>query len=165
MRVRRKIEISPLHCVSLHKEWVVKALRAGKHVVIEKPVALNANDYEQMLKEAFKQKRFILDGTMFPHHNRTKAVLDCIVDEEKIGTIDRVEANFTFLTDPTWQDRDIRARKENGDCLGCIGDLGWYCIRYGQLVYGKLGVKAISAQVVDFVLTKHGETTNISGFE
>lgn len=123
--------------------------------MLEKPAALNSADYEEMLQVAYANQKFLLDGTMFPHHTRTQKVLDCVADVSTVGRIDRVEANFTFIGDDAFQDDNIRARKD-GDPHGCVGDLGWYCIRYALMVFGKLGAKVKSAQVVDFELTKHG---------
>ena len=133
----------------------MKALKAGKHVVLEKPVALSASEFQEMLNVAYAQRKMILDGTMFPHHPRTSKILKATADQENLGLINRIECSFTFLADDAFEDSNIRARAD-GDPQGCIGDLGWYCIRLGQLVYGKLGLHVKSAQVVDFALSKHG---------
>ena len=159
----------PIPCglFSMKKEWAIKALQAGKHVVLEKPVGLSAAEFEEMLDVAYAQKKFILDGTMFNHHGRTDSVLQCAADEEKIGIVNRIESSFTFMTDAAFQESNIRARKD-GDPLGCVGDLGWYCVRYAQLVFGKLGSKVKSAQVFENVNTKHGvpfATTCVVRFE
>ena len=50
---------------------------------------------------------------------------------------------------------NIRAKK-GGDPQGCIGDLGWYCIRFGLMVFGRLGYEVKSAQVVDYKVTNEG---------
>ena len=144
--------------LAIKKQWVIKALYAGKHVVIEKPAALNATDYDEMLAAAQENKKFLLDGTMFPHHQRTREILDCVASttSNSIGNVDRIEADFTFLASESFLDgSDIRARKD-GDPHGCIGDLGWYCIRYALMVFESLGSKVLNAQVVDFELNKHG---------
>lgn len=147
--------------LAIKKQWVIKALHAGKHVVIEKPAALNATDYEEMLKVAQENKKFLLDGTMFPHHQRTRDILECVAStttttSSSIGNVDRIEVDFTFLASQSFLDgSDIRARKD-GDPHGCLGDLGWYCIRYALMVFESLGSKVLNAQVVDFELNKHG---------
>lgn len=139
--------------LTIKKDWVLKALRAGKHVVLEKPAALTGLDYQEMLDEAYANNKFLLDGTMFPHHPRTRKILDSV---SEIGQVNRIQASFTFLADQAFlEGSDIRARKD-GDPHGCIGDLGWYCIRYALIVFGKLGSTVESAQVVDIELNKHG---------
>jgi predicted dehydrogenase len=137
---------------SLHKEWVVKALRADKHVLLEKPVALSAADFTDMLSEAYRNNKFIMDGTMFPHHNRTSDVLQAVLNQDVFGTLNRIQSSFSFLGNDDFFANDIRVQKD-GDPLGCIGDLGWYCVRFALLVYGKLGLKVESVQALDFRLT------------
>jgi predicted dehydrogenase len=139
--------------VAIKKDWVIKALKAGKHVVLEKPAALTAADYQEMLNVAYVNNKFLMDGTMFPHHPRTSKILDSL---SEIGQVNRIQASFSFLAHQAFLDgTNIRARKD-GDPHGCIGDLGWYCIRYALVVFGKLGSKVESAQVVDFEVNKHG---------
>ena len=137
---------------SLHKEWVCKALRAGKHVVVEKPVALCVEDYQEMLDVAHETGKFLMDGTMYPHHSRTPDVVACARDEAHVGKVDRIETAFSFLGDESFFKNDIRTKKD-GDPLGCLGDLGWYCIMMALLVFP---TKPVSARVVDFKLTNEG---------
>ena len=140
----------------MHREWVIKALNSAKHVIVEKPVALHANEFKEMLQAAYKNKKFLMDGTMYPHHNRTMDVLACVSDEDRIGKVDRIETSFSFLGDDDFFLNDIRVLKD-GDPLGCLGDLGWYCVRLALLVFGKLGSsRALTAQVVDFRLNDAG---------
>lgn len=136
----------------LHKEWVFKALRAGKHVLVEKPVAMCVEDYEEMLQVARETGKFLMDGTMFPHHNRTHDLIACARDETQVGRVDRIETSFSFLGDEAFFQNDIRT-KIDGDPMGCIGDLGWYCIRMALLIFP---TKPASARVVDFKLTSDG---------
>lgn len=138
--------------VAIKKEFVIQALQNGKHVVLEKPAALTAADYQEMLKVAFENNKFLLDGTMFPHHVRTQSILQ---QNNSVGSVNRIQCSFTFLADEDFlSGQNIRARKEQGDPHGCIGDLGWYCIRFGLLVYQ--GVTVVSAKVVDYELNQHG---------
>jgi predicted dehydrogenase len=121
-------------------------------VVVEKPVALNVEDYEEMLQVAFETGKFLMDGTMYVHHNRTFDIVACSRDEDRVGRVDRIETSFSFLGDDDFFQNDIRTKKEC-DPLGCVGDLGWYCIRMALLVFP---TKPTSAQVVDFKLTDDG---------
>jgi predicted dehydrogenase len=120
--------------------------------VVEKPVALNVEDYEEMLQVAYETGKFLMDGTMYAHHNRTFDIIACSRDEDLVGNIDRIETSFSFLGDEDFFQNDIRAKKD-GDPLGCLGDLGWYCIRMALLIFP---TKPISGQVVDFKLTDDG---------
>jgi hypothetical protein len=107
---------------TLHKEWVIRALRSGKHVLVEKPVAVNYEDYVEMRQVAFTAKKFIMDGTMFVHNPRTDKFLHCVTDETTFGDIDRIDFTFTFSGNPGFFENDIRV-KVDGDPLGCLGDL------------------------------------------
>jgi len=70
--------------------------------------------------------------------------------------MNRLEVSFSFLGDDDFFQNDIRARAD-GDPLGCIGDLGWYCVRIALLVFGKLGYgKAQTAQVPHCQRNRHG---------
>ena len=82
---------------------------------------------------------------MFVHSDRMKGFLDYCEDEENLGAVDRVNAEFTFCGDDNFFKNDIRTKKD-GDPLGSVGDLGWYCVRMGLLVFGHMGRKPISAQ-------------------
>mmetsp|Transcript_44377 Transcript_44377/g.106920 ORF Transcript_44377/g.106920 Transcript_44377/m.106920 type:complete len:262 (-) Transcript_44377:278-1063(-) len=109
-----------------------------------------------MLSVAYVNGKFLLDGTMFPHHGRMGNILDRVAAADDFGSVDRIQCSFTFLADEAFLNgSNIRARKD-GDPHGCIGDLGWYCIRFGLMVYERLGFSVTSVKVVDFEVNQHG---------
>src|ERR1035437_8046264 len=55
----------------LRKEWVLRAAEAGKHVVCEKPCAVNAADLQEMISACPKNRVQLMDGVMFLHSTRT----------------------------------------------------------------------------------------------
>jgi predicted dehydrogenase len=134
----------------------LKALNHGKHVLLEKPVALCIDDYNDMIQAAHRNNKFLMDGTMFPHHIRTSQCLEAISDVDLMGMITRIQISFSFLGNEKFFARDIRVSKD-GDPLGCIGDLGWYCVRLAILVFDAVGSdKVTSAQVEHCRLTPDG---------
>lgn len=143
---------------SLHCEYVKAALDAGKHVLVEKPVSTTIEEYNAMIDVANKNQKFIMDGTMFVHNPRTNDIISEIrhqsnlVGEEK-NVISRIQSDFTFSGDEHFFNNNIRISSK-GDLLGCIGDLGWYCIRMAQLVF--FPCQATSAQVVHVEVNKDG---------
>mmetsp|Transcript_11684 Transcript_11684/g.21844 ORF Transcript_11684/g.21844 Transcript_11684/m.21844 type:complete len:409 (+) Transcript_11684:237-1463(+) len=142
--------------VTVKKEWVIKALHAKKHVLCEKPVSTSAADYQELLSIAKKVGRYIMDGTMFIHNNRTQLFLDYIANSDVFGNVIRINTEFTFRGDEEFFANDIRTTKE-GDPYGCIGDLGWYCVRVAQLVFGKVkGGKLTRAQTTYWKLNEEG---------
>jgi predicted dehydrogenase len=89
-----------------------------------------------MLVVAKENNRYIMDGTMFIHNNRTNLMLEYIAQSDVFGNITRINSEFTFVGDDHFHTNNIRTTKK-GDPHGCLGDLGWYCIRLAQLVFSK----------------------------
>lgn len=112
----------------LRKEWVMAAARAGKHVLCEKPCAANADDLREMLDACRDANVQFMDGVMYMHGNRLAALREALDDPRNVGTIRRVCAQFSFCADQSWLDSNIRLNSEL-EPQGCLGDLGWYCIR------------------------------------
>lgn len=139
---------------ALHKEWVVKALSAGKHVLLEKPVALSVEDYNEMLQVAKENNKFLMDGTMFVHHPRTNDFVRKVQNKSVVGTLQRIEIAFSFCGGDQFLQNNIRV-KSDLDPLGCLGDLAWYCVRLALLVVGPESGMT-SAQVMDYQLNADG---------
>ena len=129
---------------TLHLEWVTLAANAGKHILLEKPVALSAEDFQQMILVCEQNSVLLMDGTMFMHHPRTIALQE-ILRSPEAGVLRRVNACFNFSTDEEFLRTNIRVRSD-GDPLGVLGDLGWYCIRLGLVAFSR-GSKSIAQPV------------------
>lgn len=104
----------------LHKEWVIKAVRAGKHVLCEKPLALNADDEREMFEAAKENNVLLMEAFAYLHSPYVPALKEEI-ESGAIGEVDYIEA--AFVTQGYID--DIRIRKETGG--GAIYDLGCYC--------------------------------------
>jgi len=118
---------------SLRKEWVIRAAQAGKHVLCEKPCAINAADLSEMIAACQKHQVQFMDGVMFMHSPRL-AVVRAVLDEaNRIGPIHRIESTFSFAGNAANFSNNIRVQ---GDLepAGCLGDLGWYCLRIALFV-------------------------------
>ncbi len=105
---------------NLHKEWVIKALDAGKHVLCEKPLGLNLKEIREMFEAAEKNHVFLMEAYAYLHTPYI-AALRQEVESGRIGAMDYIETAFVTsgYTD------DIRIRRENGG--GAMYDLGCYC--------------------------------------
>lgn len=104
----------------LHKEWVIKALRAGKNVLCEKPLALNAKDAKEMFDTAKENNVILMEAYAYLH----SPYVDSLKEDLKsgiIGDVDYIET--AFLTQGYVE--DIRIHKEMGG--GAVYDLGCYC--------------------------------------
>lgn len=132
----------------LHNDYVIKALESGKHVLLEKPVANSAKEYRQMLTAASQNRKLLMDGTMFVHHPRTKEFVTSIPNPT------RVHFTFTFDGDEAFHQNDIRTKKD-GDFMGCIGDLGWYCTRMGLLAFSGADADKLKGLVTDVQVTRY----------
>ncbi|MBB5353066.1 putative dehydrogenase [Haloferula luteola] len=114
---------------SLRKTWVIRAAEAGKHVLAEKPCAVDAAELEEMLAACRRHGVRFMDGVMFMHHPRLERVRPLLEDAEKVGHLRRMHTSFSFRAAEGFLDSNIRAQAEL-EPLGCLGDLGWYCIRF-----------------------------------
>lgn len=106
----------------LHREWSVEAVRAGKHVLCEKPLAMDAAECLEMKHAADENNVLLMEAFMYRFHPRTEMVKR-MVDEGALGRLSTIEASFTFrLTKP----ENIRFSAELGG--GALMDVGCYCV-------------------------------------
>ena len=85
---------------SQHLEWVTKSLEAGKHVLCEKPLGLNASETEAMFASATKSGRLLVEAVWGRWHPRIARMVE-IVASGAIGTIEHIETAFTFTSEMT----------------------------------------------------------------
>ena len=104
----------------LHKEWVIKALKAGKHVLCEKPLALNAADAEEMFAVAKENNVYLMEAYAYQHSPYMES-LKADLRSGIIGDVDYIET--AFLTQGYVE--NIRLHKNMGG--GALYDLGCYC--------------------------------------
>ena len=113
----------------IRKQWVIKAAEAGKHVLVEKPVAINAKDASEMIEACEMAGVQFMDGVMFDHSRRLAAIRETLAAGDVVGKLRRIYAHFSFAGDTEFQRHNIRTNSEL-EPQGCLGDLGWYCIRF-----------------------------------
>ena len=112
----------------IRKEWVIRFAEAGKHIVCEKPCALSVADLREMIAACRKHKVQFMDGVMFMHSRRLERLRSVLDDQKSIGQIKRITSAFSFLAEEGFFSQNIRASSVL-EPHGCLGDLGWYCIR------------------------------------
>lgn len=113
---------------AMRKEWVIKAAEAGKHVLCEKPIAINSADAAEMI-DACKQNHVqFMDGVMFMHGDRLPQIQAAIRSKAEIGELRRIASHFCFSGDQQFLTGNIRVQSQL-EPHGCLGDLGWYNIR------------------------------------
>ncbi|KAI4346575.1 hypothetical protein L6164_007460 [Bauhinia variegata] len=113
---------------SLHVHWAVLAAQKKKHLLLEKPVALNTAEFDHIIDECESNGVQFMDCTMWMHHPRTAKMAEFLSDEQRFGLPRYIHACFAFSADPDFLKNDIRV-KPDLDALGALGDIGWYCVR------------------------------------
>ncbi|MBD3649353.1 MAG: Gfo/Idh/MocA family oxidoreductase [Pseudomonadales bacterium] len=110
--------------ISEHRDWTLKALAAGKHVLCEKSFASNAGEAEEMAEAAQKAGLVLMDAFHYRYHPLFIRARE-IVENGMLGKVERVSAAFHVpVTDPG----DIRMKYETGG--GVTMDIGCYPISW-----------------------------------
>ncbi|MBU6282344.1 Gfo/Idh/MocA family oxidoreductase [bacterium] len=107
---------------SLHCEWTIRALEAGKHVLCEKPIASNADEAVRMAEAARRTGRRLVEAFHWRHHPLAHRMLEIVASGE-LGTIRRIETSFCI---PLPLPGDIRYRLDLSG--GATMDTGCYAI-------------------------------------
>ena len=105
---------------SLHAEWTIRALRAGKHVLCEKPFASNAQEAEEMAKAARETGLVLSEAFAYRYHPLTAYVKE-ILSNGEIGKVRHIDAQFCFFLPAT---NNIRFKYELAG--GALMDCGCY---------------------------------------
>lgn len=127
---------------ALHEEWTIEAVRAGKHVLCEKPLALEPAAIDRIASAAAAASRVVTEAFMYRHHAQTIKV-KALVDSGKIGRVRVVRGCFTFdLT----REGDVRLDPALGG--GSLWDVGCYPVSYARAVLGEEPTEAFGWQVV-----------------
>jgi predicted dehydrogenase len=113
----------------LRKEWVIRAAEAGKHIVCEKPCATSIADLREMIDACRRHRVQFIDGVMFMHSKRLERMREVLDDGASVGRIKRITSAFSFCAGDEFFANNIRAHGAL-EPYGCLGDLGWYCIRF-----------------------------------
>jgi predicted dehydrogenase len=110
------------------KEVILAAAQARKHVLCEKPCARNVAELQEMLEACRRQGVQFMDGVMFVHSQRLELMGEVLRGSQGVGQIRRIDSAFSFRAPPEFFASNIRAHSDL-EPDGCLGDLGWYCIR------------------------------------
>jgi predicted dehydrogenase len=122
---------------NLHVPWSIKAARAGKHVLCEKPIALSAIEAEELAQVQRETGKLIAEAFMVRFHPQWQLVTQ-LIQSGRIGKVRAVQTAFSYSN----TDLDnIRNQKEVGG--GALYDIGGYAINTARLVFGAEPVRAI----------------------
>lgn len=116
----------------LHVDWTLKAIAAGKHVLVEKPLAMTAAEFDPVIAARDSSGLVVVEAYMIPHHpqwQRAKALYEA----GEIGDLVLVDAVFSY--DNSTDTGNIRNRPETGG--GSLPDIGVYTFGSARLVTGQ----------------------------
>src|SRR5687768_13193128 len=114
---------------ALHHEWTIKSLKAGKHVLCEKPFALTRSQAAEMFDAAKKASRVLVEAFMYRSHPLTHAVIDAVRGGE-VGVVRLIRSSFCYKTGRV--DGNVRFDRKLGG--GGLMDIGCYCINFSRML-------------------------------
>jgi len=138
-----------------HTEVALKAIRVGKHVLIEKPMAIKTREVEELIGEASKNNVKIMEGFMYAFHPQFDRIINTI-KSNILGDINYAHSMFSFPIKPARFYRINRSMENGGGALWDIGPYAIHTIRQCFKENPKR-VKAISK------LNEHGADIATSG--
>lgn len=126
---------------SMHKEYVIRAARAGKHVFCEKPMALTSADCQEMIKVCKDQKRYLAIGYRCQHDPNTQEFMS-IAREQKLGKVKYISVAAAYV-----ESRKGHWKMKKAIGGGSMYDMGVYALQGARLAAGEEPV-AVTAQSV-----------------
>ncbi len=143
----------------LHVEWAIKAIQAGKHVLCEKPIALSAEQAQQLLDVAAARPQLkVMEAFMYRFHPQWQCVKE-LTAEKMIGEVKAIQSFFSYHnTDPL----NIRNSKEAGG--GALMDIGCYCISISRFLAGEEPTSVLGEMEFDPVFKTDRLTSGILRF-
>ncbi len=113
----------------LHYEWAAKAARAGKHVLCEKPIGLNAEEVRRLIEVRDLTGVKIQEAFMVRTHPKWLKVRD-LIRQGRIGKLRAIAGFFSYFNDDA---ANIRNKAEMGG--GALMDIGCYCINIARFIF------------------------------
>jgi len=125
----------------MHIEWTLKALDAGKHVLCEKPLAMNASDFDQVIQRRNSTGLLAAEAYMILHHPQWHKAKE-LYEAGRIGKLLYVDGNFTY--DNSADPDNIRNKPDTGG--GSLPDIGVYTFGSARFVTGEEPI-SVDAQI------------------
>jgi xylose dehydrogenase (NAD/NADP) len=116
---------------TMHCEWSIRALEAGKHVLCEKPLSRHTDEVEAAFDAADRTGRLLSEAFMYRHNPQTKKVR-ALLDEGAIGELRLVRSAFSYTL---YDEDNIRLRTDVEG--GSLMDVGCYCVSGSRLLGGE----------------------------
>jgi predicted dehydrogenase/aryl-alcohol dehydrogenase-like predicted oxidoreductase len=144
----------------LHAEWAVKAARARKHVLVEKPIGLNYAEAMVITEAALENDVFLMEAFMYRCHPQTARLVE-LVKNRVIGELRLIQADFSFHWPKPWNDQSRLISNALGG--GGILDVGCYPVSMSRLLAGAYLGRPF-AEPEDFKAMGHVGKTGVDEF-
>jgi D-xylose 1-dehydrogenase (NADP+, D-xylono-1,5-lactone-forming) len=115
---------------TMHCEWSIRAVEAGKHVLCEKPMSRHPDEVEAAFDAAERAGRHLTEAFMYRHNPQTKRLRQ-LIDEHVIGDVRLIRSVFSYSL---YDLGNIRLRTDVEG--GALMDVGCYCVSGSRLVAG-----------------------------
>jgi len=116
---------------TMHREWSIRSLEAGKHVICEKPFSKRPDDVEAAFDAAERTGRLLTEAFMYRHNPQTAKLVE-LVREGAVGELRVVRSAFSYSLYDT---ENIRLRTDVDG--GSLMDVGCYCVSGSRLLAGE----------------------------
>jgi predicted dehydrogenase len=142
----------------LHAPWTIAAAGAGKHVLCEKPLAMDAAEAEHMIAACEEASVLLMEAFMYRLHPTWEAVRELVVSG-RIGELRAVQSWFSYFNDDP---NDIRNIAASGG--GALYDIGCYSVNLSRMLFGTEPVRIQGSVTRDPVTGIDTLTSGILGF-
>jgi xylose dehydrogenase (NAD/NADP) len=116
---------------TMHREWSIRSLEAGKHVICEKPFSRHPEDVEEVFAAAERTGRLLTEAFMYRHNPQTARLVE-LVRDGAIGDLRVIRAAFSYAL---YDVDNIRLRTDVDG--GSLMDVGCYCVSGSRLLAGE----------------------------
>jgi len=143
----------------LHVPYTIKALQAGKHVLCEKPIGLNAADAQKLIDATKQYPRLkVMEAFMYRFHPQWQKAKS-IIEQGLLGEVKNIQSHFSYFNpDPA----NIRNKPETGG--GGLMDIGCYCISFPRFIFDTEPQKVVAMADIDPALQTDRITSGILDF-
>jgi predicted dehydrogenase len=143
----------------LHVKWAIKAMKAGKHVLCEKPIGLSASDAAKLLEASRSfPKLKVMEAFMYRYHPQWQYAKASVMGN-KIGELRTVQSFFTYYNVDS---NNIRNKVEVGG--GAMMDIGCYCVSLSRFLFGEEPLSVLGVVERDPVMQTDRMSSGILNF-
>lgn len=142
---------------ALHHEWVLRALRAGKHVLCEKPLAMSAAEGKDVERVSHETGLKVLEGFMYRFHPRFEKLQE-LLQERVVGKLTFIRVSHSFAAES-----DGNIRWVSGLGGGALFDVGCYCVNISRTLTGEEPVEVSAFATYEAAEDKGRIDSSIAG--